>query len=240
MPTHHTTDVCFNVQTVVDAKHKLIVEHEVTNAVTDQNQLAVMALRAKAVLGVESFTALADTGYYDGPQIKLCQEAGITVLVSKPHTSVNGKKGMFTKEDFVYEAQQDVYRCPAGQALGYRFDAVELGREIGYYATSACKGCALRERCTVSRQGRRITRWKYEHLLEEMAVRVREHPELMKQRKEVVEHPFGTIKRSMVAGYFLLRGLSKVGAEMSLTVLCYNLRRVINLVGVARLMAALG
>ena len=134
----------------------------------------------------------------------------------------------------------DTYPCPAGERLTFRFATVERDRPIRYYATSACRACPLKQQCTRNKGGRRLTRWVDEHLLEEMERRVRSRPEVMKQRKQLVEHPFGTMKRGWDQGFFLLRGLEKVRTEFSLTVLAYNLRRVLNLVGIPRLMAALG
>jgi hypothetical protein len=143
---------------------------------------------------------------------------------------------LFTKADFIYDAQQDSYRCPAGAVLTYRFSTVEDGRPQRYSATGACGSCTLRAQCTRNKKGRRITRWEDEGILDAMAERVRARPEIMKQRKQIVEHPFGTIKRTMNQSYFLLRGLAKVRAEISLTVLAYNLKRVITILGVTRLL----
>lgn len=232
------TEVCYNVQTAVDSKHKLIVACEVTNDPGDRAWLSPMALQAKEVLACR-FDAVADVGYYHGHEVKVCLEAGITPYVARPITSANKKLGLFGKDDFSYDSATDTYQCPAGARLTFRFDTVELGRHIRYYATSACTGCALKQRCTRNRGGRRITRWVDEQLLEEMEQRVRSRPEVMKRRKELVEHPFGTMKRWWDAGYFLMRGLEKVRTEFSLTVLAYNLRRVLNLVEMPQLMAAL-
>jgi transposase len=146
------------VQTVVDAKHKLIVEHEVTNEPTDQAQLSKMAVRAKQTLGVEQLEAVADCGYYDGAEVKQCTEEGITVYVAKPQTSANRKQGLFTKEDFRYNPEKDCYLCPAGKELDYRFDTVELGRHIHYYSTNECKRCEIKPQCTRNKRDRRITR----------------------------------------------------------------------------------
>jgi transposase len=233
------TEVCYNVQTAVDSKHKLIIANDVTNDPGDRDWRSPMALQAKAVLGC-SFDAVADVGYYHGEEVKTCLEAGITPYVARPITSANQTLGLFSKDDFTYDAATDTYQCPAGERLTFRFDAVEHGRHIRYYATSACGGCALKPQCTRSKGGRRITRWVDEHLLEAMEQRVRSRPEVMKQRKQLVEHPFGTMKRWWDAGYFLMRGLEKVRTEFGLTVLAYNLRRVLNLVGIPRLIAALG
>jgi len=163
----------------------------------------------------------------------------MTPLVPRPLTSANQARGLFTKDDFVYEPFADTYRCPAGERLTYRSTTVELGRTIKNYRTSACDGCALRSRCTRNRDGRKITRWVDEHLLEDMEARLHRTPQLARQRKELSEHPFGTMKRGMDQGYFLLKGLRKVRGEFSLTSLAYNLKRVITIVGVPQLLAAL-
>jgi transposase len=238
MSMGHGSQIGYNVQVAVDAKHKLIVEHEVTTAVTDQGQLTLMAERAKRTLGVDRLEVLADMGYYDGAEVKKCEQQGIMAYIPKPLTSANTKLGLFGKERFHYDTDKDVYVCPAGEELRYRFGTKEKGRAIRYYSTSACGRCALKAQCTRNKRNRRITRWEYEDVLERMKQRVDQHPELMRQRKMIVEHPFGTIKRWMEQSFFLMRGRNKVSAEMSLTVLAYNLRRVITLIGVPPLIQA--
>jgi transposase len=235
----HGVEVCYNVQTAVDSKHKLIIANDVTNDPGDRDWLSPLALQAKEVLG-SPFDAVADVGYYHGAEVKTCLAAGITPYVARPITSANRKLGLFSKDDFTYDGGTDTYQCPAGAQLTFRFATVELGRHIRYYATPACKTCPLKPQCTRNKGGRRLTRWVDEHLLDEMEQRVRSRPEVMKQRKQLVEHPFGTMKRWWDAGYFLMRGLEKVRTEFSLTVLAYNLRRVLNLVAMPRLIAALG
>ena len=234
------TDVCYNVQTVVDDLHKLIVEHEVTNDPTDQAQLSRMALRAKQPLGVDELEVVADKGYYDGTEVKKCEQEGIRVYVAKQQTSANKKRGLYTKEEFRYDSARDCYECPAGKELGYRFDTVELGRHIRYYSTKECRTCEIKNKCTSNKKGRRITRWVDEAILEEMSQRVRANPEKMKKRKAIVEHPYGTMKRGMNSGYFLMRGIKKVAAEMSLTVMAYNIKRVMNILGVRKMIEAVG
>jgi transposase len=235
----HGTDVGYNVQVSVDSKHKLILDHEVTNAPTDQGQLSAMAVRAKALLGVEHLEAVADMGYYDGKEVQACLKAGITPFIPKPHTSANRKLGLFGKEDFRYDRRRDCYHCPAGARLTFRFQTRELGRDIRYYATPACASCELRAKCTRNAGGRRLTRWVDEQILEDMQRRIRAQPNKLARRKGLVEHPFGTLKRSMNQGYFLTRGLTKVRTEMSLSVLAYNLKRVINILGVPKMIGAL-
>jgi hypothetical protein len=216
----------------------LIVDHEVTNDPTDHAHLAEMALRAKETLGVEKLEVVADMGYYDGKEVKQCAAAGITTYIPKPITSVNQKRGLFTKEDFVYDEAKDCYRCPQGEELTFRYESFELNRQIRYYTTTKCRGCPLKAQCTTNQRGRRISRWVDEKLLEDMARRVRARPEIMRRRQQLSEPPFGTIKRAMGHGYFLMKGLNKVGAEMSLTVLSYNLKRVMNIIGVRKMIEA--
>jgi transposase len=237
MKTQQGTDVGYNVQLAVDHQHQLIVAHEVTHAVTDQDQLAAMATRAKDMLGTDHIEALADMGYDNGDEVKKCLQEAIVPYIPKPHTAANRKLGRFGKEDFVYDAQRDGYRCPAGQDLTLRFETVEQGRQLRYSSTAACQECPLKPHCTRNQENRRITRWVHEHLMEEMQQRVTDNPEKVKSRKSIAEHPFGTIKRWMDQGYFLTRGLEKVRGEMSLTVLAYNLKRVLSIIAVKDLIA---
>jgi len=240
MRVGHGVEVSYNVQIVVDHKHKLVVEHEVVNEVTDQGQLSRMAKKAKETLGVESLEVVADRGYYNGEEVKACEQSGITAYVPKPNNSSNLKRGLFTKEDFIYEPEKDCYRCPAGKELSYRFNSVEQGRAVRCYEIFGCNRCELKSKCSINKRGRRrITRWVDEAILEAMACRVAELPEKVELRKCLAEHPFGTIKRVMNQGYFLMRGLTKVGAETSLTILAYNLKRVINILGVRTMVEAL-
>ena len=239
MPKSPKVPVGYNVQVAVDAKHHLMVEQEVTNAVNDQNQLSPMALAAQAALGVETLEVVADKGYYDGEQVKDCADHGLTCFIAKPLTSVNIKRGLFSKEDFRYDHEKDCYHCPANQELRFHFETTEAGRRIRYYWTTACRTCPLRPRCTRDAERRRISRWVHEDILEAMQERVAAHPEKMKQRKMMVEHPFGTLKHWWDQSHFLLRGLKKVCGEFSLSALAYNLRRVFNIVGVPGLLEAL-
>ena len=198
-----------------------------------------MAKKAKETLAVESLEVVTDRGYYNGEEVKACEESGITVYVPKPNNSSNLKRGLFSKEDFVYEAGKDCYRCPAGKELSYRFNSVEQGRSVRCYEIFGCNSCELKSKCSINKRGRRrITRWVDEAILEAMARRVAENPEKIELRKCLAEHPFGTIKRVMNQGYFLMRGLTKVGAETSLTILAYNLKRVINILGVRTMIEA--
>ena len=230
--------VGYNVQVAVETKHHLIVTHEVTNVGTDRSQLSSVAKQAKATLDVENLDAVADRGYFSSEEILACENAGITVTLPKPMTSGLIAKGRFGKQDFRYMAGEDVYICPADQRLTYHYTNEEHGMFLRRYWTNACQGCAIKQTCTSGKE-RRITRWEHEHVLEAMQRRLDEHPEKMRQRRETVEHPFGTIKARMGATHFLMKTLPRVATEMALHVLAYNLTRVMNIIGVRPLLTAM-
>ena len=230
--------VGYNVQVAVDTEHHLIVTHEVTNVGSDRSQLAHVAKEAKATLQTDTLEAVADRGYFSGEEILACEQAGITVTLPKPMTSGAKSDGRFGKQDFVYLPEEDVYRCPAGERLKYYFTNVEKGLTLRRYWTNACRDCALKSRCTTGVQ-RRITRWEHEHVVEAVQRRLDENPQAMRQRRETVEHPFGTIKARMGATHFLMKTLPRVAAEMALHVLAYNLTRVMNIIGPGRLIVAM-
>ena len=230
--------VGYNVQVAVDTQHHLIVTHEVTNTGSDRAQLAKMALQAKEVLGAEHLDAVADRGYFSGTEILACEQANVTVTLPKPMTSGAKSKGRFVKQDFVYLPTEDAYRCPAGEKLTPRFSGVENGMLLHRYWTSACYGCPIRPQCTTGLE-RRITRWEHEHVVEAVQRRLDENPGAMRQRRETVEHPFATLKMRMGATHFLMKRLPKVAAEMALHVLAYNLTRIMNIIGIQPLIAAM-
>jgi transposase len=230
--------VGYNVQVAVETEHHLIVAHEVINDGCDRAQLSSMGKEAKAALEVEELEAVADRGYWDSEGILACDQAGVTVTLPKPMTSGSKADGRFGKQDFVYLPEEDAYRCPAGEKLKYYYSNVERGLTLRRYWTTACHTCPLKSRCTTAPQ-RRITRWEHEDVLEAVQRRLDLNPGAMRQRREVVEHPFGTIKLRMGATHFLLKQLPKVRGEMALHVLAYNLTRVLNILGIQPLMAAL-
>jgi len=235
----HGNDVCYNVQIAVDAKHKLIIAHDLTNEANDLHQLTPMAHSAKEILEVEHLDITADKGYYNETQIAQCEQENIACYIPEPEKSQNKALGLYTDRDFQYDATNDCYLCPASERLTKRSEMIKGKKQTGVYATSACKGCSLRSQCTRSKQGRRIYRWVNKRVIEEMRKRMVDYPEKARQRKEIVEHPFGTLKHGMNHGYFLLRGIQKVEAEVSMSVLVYNMKRVLNIMGVATLIAAL-
>jgi transposase len=230
--------VGYNVQVAVDTEHHLIVTHEVTNEGTDRAQLSNMAKQSKAALEVDELDAVADRGYFSSEEILACEEAGISVTLPKPLTSGAKAQGRFGKQDFRYLAGEDVYICPAGERLVYHFTNEEKGLTLRRYWTNTCQHCAIKHRCTSGKE-RRITRWEHEHVLEAVQRRLDEHPEKMRQRRETVEHPFGTIKARMGATHFLMKRLKNVRTEMALSVLAYNLTRVMNILGIEPLIEAM-
>src|SRR4029450_7617302 len=185
--------VGYNVQVAVDTEHHLIVTHEVTNSGSDRAQLANIAKQAKAVLKTETLEAVADRGYFSTPEILACHEADITVTLPKPLTSGAKSEGRFGKQDFVYLPEEDVYRCPAGERLPYRYQNEGAGKILRRYWTTAWPNCSLKAQCTTGPQ-RRITRWEHEHLLEAVRQRIDANPQATRQRRETVEHPVGTLK----------------------------------------------
>jgi len=240
MPTAQGMIVGYNAQVAVDAKHKLIAAAEVTNEVTDYQQLADVAIAAKANLELKQAEVVADAGYYNAAEVSRCAQQGITPYIPKADTSANTARGLYGKSRFGYDESKDVYVCPAGAELTHRFNTYELGRELRYYRASGCKGCALKKQCTRNKANRTITREENEGLMEAMAARMAAQPWKFKLRKTLAEHPFGTIKRWFGYTHFLLKGLAKVRTEWSLTTLAYNLKRVLNLVSFQKLMAAVG
>ncbi|MGH8116330.1 MAG: IS1182 family transposase [Rhodanobacteraceae bacterium] len=230
--------VGYNVQTAVDAKHHLIVDHQVTNIGNDRQQLATMAKRAKEVMQVDHLEAVADRGYFSGNEIVACEDAGITAYVPKPQTSNNQANGLFGKRDFVYVPERDEYRCPAGQSLTRRYRTVERGLTLDRYWSSACGSCPLKAQCTPAPE-RRLSRWEHEDVLDAMQQRLDHDAGKMRTRRCTVEHPFGTLKSWMGYTHFLTRTLEHVSTEMSLHALSYNLKRVMRIMGVVPLMEAI-
>jgi transposase len=230
--------VGYNAQIAVDARHKLIAAAEVTNEPTDHGQLAPMAAAAKEALGVEKLQAVADGGYYDHGQIAACAEIGVESYVPRPRKGSAEAGGRFGKEQFTYEASSDTYRCPEGHTLWREVEWLKRGEpHLAYANPEACRACPHQAQCTTAPY-RRITRWAGEAVVEAMHARVAAHPEMIAQRKAIVEHPFGSIKFWQEQRTFMMRGLEKVRGEFHLSALAYNMKRVINIVGMERLLEA--
>jgi transposase len=230
--------VGYNVQAAVDAKHHLIVAHEVTNVGSDRAQLTKMALAAREAMGKKKLRVFADRGYFNGPEIMACDGAGISAFVPKPMTSNAKAEGRFSKADFIYIARDDEYQCPAGQRLRLHHTSVENGMRIRSYWTYICPQCPLKAECTTGNE-RRVRRWEHETVIEAMQRRLDRWPDAMTLRRRTIEHVFGTLKHWMGATHFLTRRLQHVGTEMSLLVLAYNLKRVISVLGITKTMRAM-
>jgi transposase len=238
MAAHTRVAVGYNVQIAVDVKHKLIVEQQVTNQVVDLGLLAQTAEPAKEILGVETIAAVADRGYFKIEDIEACEKAGIEPYVPRPQRGPSVRAGLFRKDEFQYDPASDSYVCPAGRRLHpYSSSLLRRLKKINYVNKLACDDCAIRARCTGGKF-RTVSRLENEAVLDRMQARLAKRPDVLDRRRETVEHPFGSIKQWMNQGAFLMRGLKKVRAEFSLTALAYNLRRVLNIVGFAELMAA--
>ncbi len=230
--------VGYNVQIAVDAKHKLIVEQQVTNQVVDMGLLTETAQAAKEVLGVEQISAVADKGYLKIEDIEACEKAGIDPYVPRPQRGPSVRAGLFRKDEFRYDPDSDTLLCPGGQRLRPYSSSLLRGlTKINYVNKQACGDCPIRSRCT-GNSFRTVSRLENEAVLDRMDARMARNPDIVKVRREVVEHPFGSIKQWMNQGAFLMRRLRKVRAEFSLTALAYNLRRVLNIVEFPTLMAA--
>jgi transposase len=231
--------VGYNVQAVVDAEHHLIVAHEVTNQGHDRSQLANMTRQAQAATGDKALRVLADRGYFSGEEIRACEQAGATPYLPKPMTSGAKADGRFSKADFVYLPDEDVYRCPAGRKLVRHMETVEHGMTLRrYWDAASCSACAIKGRCTTGKE-RRVTRWEHEAIIDAMQNRLDREPLAMRTRRKTVEHVFGTLKAWMGATHFKTKRLKNVASEMSLHVLAYNLKRVIAILGVRPLISAL-
>jgi transposase len=236
MRTPHGHAVAYNAQTAVDAKHKLIVAFDLTNEGNDYRQLYPMAVRAKEAIGADEVTVVADTGYSNGEHGALCEQDGITAIVPRAETVNPNGTQYFSRDRFSYDRETDSWRCPAGATLSlYKTSHTQKKKE---YTTEACGSCPLKPQCTKAAR-RVIVRDFYEDAREAMHQRASADPIWMKHRRETAEHPFGTMKWLMAHPRFLIKGLRKAKAELALAVLNYNLKRVINILGVPALLAAL-
>jgi transposase len=237
MAAYTKVGVGYNIQIAVDAKNKMIVEQAVTNQVVDMGLLTQTAEPARAILDVENIDVVADRGYFKIEDIEACEKAGLTPYVPKPQRGSAVRKGFFRKDEFRYDPDQDVYICPAGETLSPNHEGKSRDlKKIDYSNPAACPACPLRSRCTTNL--RRVSRLENEAVLDRMAARLKARPEILDRRRQLVEHPFGSIKQWMNQGTFLMKGLDNVRAEFSLTAVVYNLRRALNILGVEAMMAA--
>lgn len=240
MKNERRIEPAYAVQTAVDAKHSLIIDYELTQDAADNNHLAPVAKAAQQILGVETLPVCADAGYYDTVDLKTCDDQTIITYVPVPEPKISKKTQVPTPDyyhdKFVYDQASDTYCCPQGHTM-HRFGSQPKndGRRIYLYRTDACGQCPVRAQCTTSPRGRYISRWEHEAVLERLKERLAREPEIIKRRKAIIEHVFGTIKKIWGYGALLLRGLAKIASEVALMNLTYNIRRVLNIVGTRKL-----
>jgi transposase len=237
-------DVGYNVQTAVDSKYKLIAACEVTNEINDRYQLAPMSQLAKEALGVQTLAVVADKGYATGTEIYKCERNAITAYVPLTEPTEQRRSGVPTPEyyhaKFRYDKERDCYICPQQHELHRKWTVWMQKQLKTAYGSPACRGCPVKPQCSINKNGRFIYRTQHEDLIEKLRARMAQEPDKLKERQCLSEHPFGTIKHGWGQGYFLLRGIHKVRVEISLSVLAYNIRRAISILGVPTLVKALG
>jgi len=225
-------DACYNVQTVADAKHKLIVDFEVSTCPDDKGALQKMTESAKGIMGVDEISAVADKGYYDGEDIEECEKNGTTCYIPKTKDYSNKQNPEYKHDKFKYDKETDNYICPYGAILGFKYIHKRSDKQFRAYSNyAACKNCPHREQCTTSKRGRLIFRNPNQDTLDIVNDRMQtdESRQVFRERKKIIEHPFGTTKKIWGFGQFLCRGQEKTTAEQSLTFLAYNFRRVFNI-----------
>jgi transposase len=242
MKNERRIEPAYSVQTAVDAKHSLIIDFELTQDAADNNHLSVVAQQAQTMLHTEELTVCADAGYYDCVDLKHCEDNRITTYVPTPKHKVSKKTNVPTPEyfpdKFSYDVQTDTYCCPQGRTM-HRFASKRNTKDqrlIYLYHTTACNECPVRSACTPSKRGRYINRWEHESVLENLKQRLLLAPDIIKRRKTIVEHVFGTIKKVWGYGALLLRGFHNIGSEFALIMTAYNMRRAMNIVGVGPLL----
>jgi hypothetical protein len=232
MPINHgRIEVSYNMQTAVDAKNSLIVHFENTNT-NDKKALSALATEVKTILHKESFEVLADKGYHNGEELELCAKNNITTYVATRE---------YYSDKFIYDSKKDVYRCPQNHVLKGsgrwypKGNGSKYQNLVKHYKTPACKGCPVKAVCTRNKNGRLIERSQYAESVEANTKRILLEKEKYLRRQEIVEHPFGTIKRQWGFEYVMLKGLKKNEADFGLIFSVYNLRRVLSILGIPEL-----
>ena len=235
MKNNGTLDICYNIQSVVDSKNHFVIDIATTNDINDQNQLYTMAKEATDLLESEDCTVVADTGYYNATDIKNCVDDGMTVLIKKARANNSTKDNEFRKEKFKYDVEKDVYICPAKQELSFFENTSKNGMKYKKYRCNTCNNCKYNDSCTSSKSGRTLQRWEHEALLETVHKKTLDRNDTYKQRRCLVEHPFGTVKRSFGYSFFLRRRIENVDAEAASMFIAYNLKRLLSMLSVPEL-----
>ncbi|MBO5484747.1 MAG: IS1182 family transposase [Lachnospiraceae bacterium] len=229
MKNNGSLDICYNVQSVVDAQNHFVIDISTTNDINDQNQLYVMAKDATNLLNIENSTVIADTGYYNGTEIKNCIDDGMKVYIKKAKANNSTKDNEFRKEKFLYNKEQDIYICPAGNKLSFFENTSKNRIKYRRYKCLDCNSCKYKNACTSSASGRTIQRWEHEDVLESVCQDTLENNDIYKQRRCIVEHPFGTVKRALGYSFFLRRQIDNVDAEASSMFIAYNFKRLLSM-----------
>lgn len=237
MKNNGSLDICYNVQSVVDAQNHFVIDISTTNDINDQNQLYAMAKDATDLLESEECTVIADTGYYNASEIKNCVDDGMIVLIKKAKANNSTKNNEFRKEKFKYDVEKDIYICPAGQQLEFFENTSKNGMKYRKYKCSSCTNCKYRDNCTSSQNGRTLQRWEHEALLENVREVTYSNNETYKKRRCIVEHPFGTVKRSLGYSFFLRKRKENVDAEASSMFIAYNFKRLFAMLSTQELIA---
>ena len=240
MKNNGSLDICYNVQSVVDAKNHFVIDISTTNDINDQNQLYVMSKKSHNLLNIQNATVIADTGYYNGTEIKKCIDDGMKIFIKKAKANNSTQNNEFRKEKFFYEKENDIYICPAGNKLTYFEKSSKKGIKYRRYKCSDCNCCKYKNACTSSSSGRTIQRWEHEEVLEFVHEDTLKNNDIYKQRRAIVEHPFGTIKRTLGYNFFLRRQMDNVDAEASSMFIAYNFKRLLSMFSTKELIKKFG
>lgn len=229
MKNNGSLDICYNVQSIVDSKNHFVIDISTTSDINDQNQLYIMAKDSAELLESDDCTIIADTGYYNGTEIKKCIDDGMTVYIKKARANNSTKDNEFRKEKFLYDAEQDAYICPAGNKMGFFENTSKNGMKYKKYKCNSCNSCKYKTKCTSSKNGRTVQRWEHEDILENVYQDTLNNNNIYKQRRCIVEHPFGTVKRSLGYSFFLRRQKENVDAEAASMFIAYNFKRLLSM-----------
>ena len=237
---NNITEVAYNIQTTVDAKHCLPIDYKVTNQ-NDSKAMGAMVRRAKTILQSNQFTALYDKGFHTGSEFEYAKEQGVEVLVAIPDAASHAPDTAFDVEHFVYDKQSDSYTCPAMKTLTtnstwYDKNRGKSFKKVKHYKTNECLKCAYFQQCTTNKKGRLIERSEHADIIHENKIRIDHNKELYRRRQAIVEHPYGVIKRQWGFYYIMTKkSMKHAAADVGLIFIAYNLRRIMNIIGMERL-----
>lgn len=229
MKNNGRLDICYNVQSTVDSKNHFVIDAETVNDINDENQLSNMALKTKSLLKKRKMMVVVDTGYYNASEIKQCVDKKLTIFIKRSKANNKTKNNEYRKDKFLYDTDQDIYQCPEGKKLCFFENTSRNGMKYKRYKCADCDNCPRRSACTTSVTGRSVQRWEHEEILDKVAENTHLNNEIYKQRRCIVEHPFGTIKRTLGYTYFLRKGLDSVNAESASMFIAYNLKRLFSM-----------